>query len=217
MGKLLIDRKNYDEADVLFKKALQIDARSAAAHVGLATINADLYHNYAGAQDELKKALTLDDKLAVAHEKLGVLLYRNMNRPSDGKIELEAAIANDPGSAEAHFQLGMLAAETGKAKGEDALNELEKAVSLAPNNAVYETKLGWWLSQNYHKFNEAQEHYRRAIEINSGCSEAHLKLGLLLIDKFGMRKSGDDELRIAYQQNPDNPEIKAAFTRFVGK
>jgi Tfp pilus assembly protein PilF len=217
LGNLLLARKSYDEADVLFKKALALDARDAGAHVGLATINAELYHNYTGAQDELKKALTLNDKLAIAHEKMGEILYRNMNRPSDGKIELEQAIAIDPNLAEAHFQLGMLLAEAFKAKADDALAELQKAVTLEPNSSRYETKLGWWQSQNFHEFKDAEKHYRRAIEINNSYSEAHLKLGMLMVEKFGMRKSGDEELRIAYQQDPNDPEIKAAFARFVGK
>jgi hypothetical protein len=53
--------------------------------------------------------------------------------------------------------------------------------------------------------------------LNNGCSEAHLKMGVLLIERFGMRKTGDDELRIAYQQDPADPDIKAAFVRYVGK
>jgi Tfp pilus assembly protein PilF len=217
LGNLLLEKKSYDDADVLFKKALSLDARDAAAHVGLAKINAELYHNYVGAQDELKKALNLNDKLASAHEKMGEILYRNMNRPSDGKIELEKAIAIDPNVAEAHFQLGMLLAESFKAKADDALAQLQKAVSLEPNSARYETKLGWWQSLNFHEFKDAEKHYRRAIEISSSYSEAHLRLGLLMVEKFGMRKSGDEELRIAYQQDPTDPEIKAAFARFVGK
>jgi protein O-mannosyl-transferase len=217
LANLLLTRKNFEEADVLFKKALTLDARSAEAHVGLASINADLYHNYAGAQDELKKALTLNSKLAIAHERMGVILWRNLNRPSDAKIELDASIAGNPNDAEAHFQLGMLIAETLKAKADQARAELEKAVSLAPTNSLYETKLGWWLAQNFKMYKEAETHYHHAIELNNGCSEAHLKMGVLLIERFGMRKTGDDELRIAYQQDPNDPDIKAAFVRYVGK
>ncbi len=217
LGNLLLAKKSYDDADVLFKKALAIDMRNAEAHVGLAIINAELYHNYAGAQDELKKALTFNDKLASAHEKMGEILYRNMNRPSDGKVELEKAIAIDPNLSESHFQLGMLLADAYKAKADEALTELQKAASLDPNSARFETKLGWWQSQNFHEFKDAEKHYRRAIELNNSCSEAHFRLGLLMVEKFGMRKSGDEELRIAYQQDPNDPEIKAAFARFVGK
>jgi tetratricopeptide (TPR) repeat protein len=217
LANLLLSRKNYEEADALFKKALTLDGRSAEAHVGLASINAELYHNYAGAQDELKKALTLNSKLAKAHEKMGVILWQNLSRPSDAKIELDASIAGDPNDAEAHYQLGMLIAEAFKSKADQARAELEKAVSLAPSNATYETKLAWWLAQNYKLYKEAEAHYRHAIELNNGCSEAHLKLGVMLIERFGMRKSGDDELRIAYQQDPNDPDIKAAFLRYVGK
>ncbi|HEY9682421.1 MAG TPA: tetratricopeptide repeat protein [Oculatellaceae cyanobacterium] len=216
-GKLLLAAKNYDEADVMFKKALEQDGRCAEARVGLATIFADLYHNYTGAQDELMKALNLNDKLSSAHEKLGEVYYHNMNRPSDAKLEFSAAIACDPSNAEAHFQLGMLLAQTEKTKAEEAQSEIEKAIKLNSENAIYETKLGWIKETFFKSHKEAEEHYKRAIALSSTCSEAHFRLGMLMIEKFGLRKSGSEELRIAYQQNPNDPEIKAAFLRFVGK
>jgi tetratricopeptide (TPR) repeat protein len=217
LGKLYLIEKNYDEADPLFKKCLDLDGRCAEARVGLATIFADLYHNYSGAQDELKKALTLNDKLASAHVKLGEVYYHNLNRPSDAKLEFDAAIASDPNNAEAHYELGMLLAQTNKLKADDALKEIQKAAELNPKKAIYEAKLGWLQETFYKEHKKAEEHYRKAIELNNTCSEAHFHLGMLMIEKFGLRKGGSEEVRIAYQQNPDDPEIKAAFSRFVGK
>lgn len=217
LGKLFLIEKNYDEADPLFKKCLDLDGRCAEARVGLATIFADLYHNYSGAQDELKKALTLNDKLASAHVKLGEVYYHNLNRPSDAKLEFDAAIASDPNNAEAHYELGMLLAQTNKLKADDALKEIQKAAELNPKKAIYEAKLGWLQETFYKEHKKAEEHYRKAIELNNTCSEAHFHLGMLMIEKFGLRKGGSEEVRIAYQQNPDDPEIKAAFSRFVGK
>ena len=217
LGKLLLIDKNYDEADPLFKKCLDLDLRCAEARVGLATIFADLYHNYAGAQDELKKALTLNDKLSSAHEKLGEVYYHNMNRPSDARLEFDAAIAGDPNNADAHYELGMLLAQTNKLKCDEAMKEVQKAADINPKNAIYEAKLGWLQETFYKEHKKAEEHYKKAIELNSTCSEAHFRLGMLMIEKFGMRKGGSEEVRIAYQQNPNDPDIKAAFFRFVGK
>ena len=217
LGNLLLAQKNYDEADPLFKKCLDLDGRCAEARVGLATIYADLYHNYQGAQDELKKALTVNDKLSSAHEKLGEIYYHNLNRPSDGKLEFDAAIACDPNNADAHYELGMLLAQTNKLKADEAMKEVQKAAELNPKAAIYEAKLGWLQETFYKEHKKAEEHYRKAIELNSTCSEAHFRLGMLMIEKFGLRKGGSEEVRIAYQQNPADPEIKAAFFRFVGK
>jgi tetratricopeptide (TPR) repeat protein len=217
LGKLFLLEKNYDEADPLFKKCLDIDGRCAEARVGLASIYADLYHNYTGAQDELRKALNVNSKLVSAHVKLGEIYYHNLNRPSDARVEFDAAIASDPNNAEAHYELGMLIAQTNKAKADDALREIQKAAELNPKNANYEAKLGWLQETFYKEHKKAEEHYRKAIELNSTCSEAHFRLGMLMIEKFSMRKGGAEEVRIAYQQNPNDPEIKAAFLRFVGK
>ncbi|PWU01565.1 MAG: hypothetical protein C5B53_02725 [Candidatus Melainabacteria bacterium] len=219
LGNLLITyNKAFDEADSQFKKALAADPRNAEAHVGLSRINALLYHNYSGAEEELKKALAIDRNLASAHLNLGILFYENMNRASEAKSELEAAIKTQPGNGEAHYYLGMVLAAGGtESSASQAHDELVKALALSPQTALYETKLGWLLAQSFKNYKEAEGHYRNAIQLNNLCSEAHYRLGLLLIEKLGMRKSGDEELRTAYEQNPSDPQIKAAFTRYVGK
>jgi len=219
LGNLLITYNNaFDEADGQFKKALSLNPRCAQAHVGLAKIDANLYHNYAGAEEELKKALVIDKQLLSAALNLGILYYQNMNRVSEAKTQLEAAIKYDPDCAEAHYFLALVLAQDGKAtESTEVLAELNKALALDPQNALYETKIGWFLAHSSKRYKEAEAHYRKAIEVNNNLSEAHYLLALLLIEKLGMRKSGDIELRKAYEQEPTNPQIKAAFLRYVGK
>lgn len=219
LGNLLITyNKAFDEADAQFKKAIASDPRNAEAHVGLARISALLYHNYSAAEQELRKALAIDSELPSARINLGMLFYQNMNRLGEAKAEFEAAIKAQPNNAEAHYHLGMvLAAGNTEAASQQALAELEKALSLDAQNALYETKLGWLLARSFKKYKEAESHYRKAIELNNALPEAHYLLGLLLVEKLGMRKSGDEELRTAYEQNPSDPQIKAAFSRYVGK
>src|SRR5262249_17530052 len=148
------------EADSQFKQALTIDPRNAEAHVGLSRINALLYHNYGGAEEELRKALAIDRDLPSAHLNFGILFYENMNRTSEAKTELEAAIKAQPGNAEAHYYLGMvLAAGGSESSASQARDELVKALALSPQTALYETKFGWLLAQSFKNYREAEGHY----------------------------------------------------------
>jgi tetratricopeptide (TPR) repeat protein len=177
-----------------------------------------LYHNYSGAEEELKKALAIDNKLPSALLNLGIIYYQNMNRVGEAKVQLLKAIELDPKSAEAHYHLGLiLAEEKNNNVPDEALAELKTASVLDPQNALYQAKIGWLLARSFKQYKEAESYYRKAIELNNGLSEAHFLLGQLLVEKLGMRKSGDEELRIAHEQNPNDPQIKAAFGRYVGK
>jgi len=98
---------------------------------------------------------------------------------------------------------------------DDALAHFKKAVELAPQISQYKTKLGWVLLSRYKDSPGAKDLFKGAIESNIADSEAHYRLGLLLIDK-GERKSGESELKIAHEQNPRDSEIEAAYSRYVG-
>lgn len=216
-GNLLIDRRQvYDEADNQFRKALQSNPKNALAHLGLARVKSELYKDYAGCEAELKKAIVLDPKLSQAYDMIGDVMWKGLGRYADAKQSYRKAIEVDPENASAHYHLAVLMLERMKENSPEAvLDELQKAVKFGPGVSVYQTKLGWVLQTYLKKFKEAEAAYRKAIEINIADSEAHLRLGLLLIEKFGQRKLGERELRTAQEQNPGSPEVKDAFERYV--
>ena len=86
---------------------------------------------------------------------------------------------------------------------------------MVPTNSLYRTKIGYVEQQYLKKYKEAEQDYRKAIELNLADAEAHYRLGMLLIEKFGQRRGGEQELRTAYEQNSGDAEIKAAYERFV--
>src|SRR5437899_11331920 len=70
-GRLLHERFNNAEAVNLFNEALQRDAKSGEAYVGLALVSADGFDGKARAY--ATKALELDPKLVEAHEAMANL------------------------------------------------------------------------------------------------------------------------------------------------
>lgn len=216
LGDLLIARKAiYDEAFDQYKKAFQINPKNAMALVGTARIYAELYKDYTGAEREFKKAITIDPNLALAYNLLGQLYQKNMGRWVEAKQSYEKAIQIKPDYANAHYNLAMLLLERIKEnKPETVLAELKKAQEGDPLVSAYHTKAGYVQQTYFKKIPEAQAEYNKAIEIQVADSEAHMRLGLLLIEKLSQRKAGERELRTAHEQAPDNHEIKAAFERF---
>jgi tetratricopeptide (TPR) repeat protein len=216
LGDLLVlRRKVYDEAFDQYKKALASNPRNALALLGIARIDTELYKDYAAAESDLKKALVLDPNLVQAYNLLGLVYDRNMGRYVEGKQSFEKAIEINPQYAEAHYNLALLLMERNKeASAPLILNHLRKAIECDPSVARYHTKTGYVLQTLFKKYQEAQAEYSKAIELNLADSEAHLRLGLLLVEKLGQRKAGSAELRTAFEQHPEDAEIKAAYDRF---
>jgi tetratricopeptide (TPR) repeat protein len=218
LGDLLIKTRHaYDDADPLYKKALENNPKNAGAYIGLATISGDLLKDYLSAQQNFSKAITLlDNKSSHAHDLLGQLFENKLNRLAEARKEYESAIALEPNNAMAQYHLGMLLLATGKPKvaPDDALVHFKKAAELAPEVSLFKTKLGWVLLTRYKDPQTARELFTKAIEANIADSEAHYRLGMLLIDK-GERKAGENELKTAHQQDPRDSEIDAAFSRFA--
>lgn len=219
LGDLLITQHGaYSDADTLFKRALQLNPRNANALIGLSRISDELMKDYAGADQYLRKAIILLDKQSShAHDLLGVLLKQKLHRIAEAQKEFETALELDPKNAAANFHYGMLLLETAKPKvaPDKALAHLKAACTYDPSNSIYWTKLGYVSLSSYKDHKTAMENFRKAIDLNLGDSEAHYRLGMLLIEKYGERKSGEKELKTAREQNPKDKEIETAFTRYV--
>ncbi|MBX9690533.1 MAG: tetratricopeptide repeat protein [Candidatus Obscuribacterales bacterium] len=213
---LILQRSVYDEAYDQFKKALATNPRNAMAQVGIARIKAELYRDFPGAETDIKKALTLDPNLVLAYNLLGQLYQKNMGRYAEAKQSYEKALQIDPKYAEAHYQLAMLLLERPKENPPILiLDHLKKAAEADGSKSRYHTRIGYVQQTFFKKYTEAQEEYNKAIAINLADSEAHNRLGLLLIEKFGQRKAGEKEIRTAHEQDPNNPDIRAAYERYV--
>ena len=212
---LILRRGIYDEAFDQYKKAFAINPKNAMSLVGMARISAELYKNFPQAELEFRKAITIDPNLALAYNLLGQLYQKDMGRYVEAKQAYEKAIQLKPNYASAHYNLAMLLMERSKENNPQLiLDQLKKATESDPSVSIYHTKTGYMLQTYFKKIPEAQAEYNKAIELNVADSEAHLRLGLLLIEKLGQRKAGERELRTAHEQSPDNHEIKTAFDRF---
>lgn len=210
---LLTYKKIYNESDDLYKRALKVNLKNASAHLGIARVQELLFKNYKGAEEEIRAALAIDPRFSLAHERLGVLLEK-LGKPGDARLAYQAAIDTDPDNAQANYLLAILAWEQFH-NGQEAKKLLERATALQPLNSTYLTAMGKWTVTEGKQYKDAEKLLRKATEINFADTEAHYQLGMLLIEKLGARKAGEAELKTAYEQDPEDKLVKAAYSRFV--
>lgn len=218
LADLLVEhRKIYDESNELYLKALKLNPKNAEAHFGLATIKERLFKDPHGAEAELRAALAISPKFAAAHDALGQVQEKFQGKLGDARESYKLALAADPSYAPALYHLGLINWQ--KFKAEKKLNEakadLEKACALDPKTSTYTTALACLLSTEFKDHKKAKELLEQSTKVNYADSDAHYRLGMLLIEKFGQRKAGEQEIKTAYEQNPNDKDIKAAYERFV--
>ena len=99
------DPTTFDDAEALYKKAIDLDPQLAIAYTNLGNIRFRR-GDEPGAEVLYRKALELDERQPEAHYNLGyVMLERGF--ASRAVTYFEAAIKSDPRFADAHFNLAM--------------------------------------------------------------------------------------------------------------
>jgi tetratricopeptide (TPR) repeat protein len=133
IGGLNLRKKDYDAAEVAYKKALEVAPNSADAYNGLATVyNAQKKFDLAAeasAQAQKMGAAAPGGASASSVFNQGVIAW-NASKIPDAKKAFEEAIKLDPKLADAHYWLGM--ANLNEGKMPDAAKSFEEYLKLAP-------------------------------------------------------------------------------------
>jgi tetratricopeptide (TPR) repeat protein len=138
LGNLLARTNRLDEAEVLFKQAVALDADLPRPYEGLGFV-AMRRNRFDEALEQFKRAATRGSKNYLAH----YYYAETLQRQAFGKMtpgfaqqiaeELNTSIKLMPGFAPAYYQLGYLSLTTGE-KMKEATELLKIAIRLAPQN-----------------------------------------------------------------------------------
>jgi tetratricopeptide (TPR) repeat protein len=148
IGYAYAQKKDYDNAETNYKKAIELKADYSDAYAGLASIyNAQRKFDQAAAASS--KVAELSSTLGAAGGaggggadalfNQGVVLW-NGGKVADAKKAWEGAIAANPNHSEAHYQLGMALVNEGNLAG--ATTEFETYLKLAPDGPNAATAKG---------------------------------------------------------------------------
>ncbi|MBI4703065.1 MAG: tetratricopeptide repeat protein [Deltaproteobacteria bacterium] len=122
------DPDTMDEAEALYRKALEIDPWLAIAYTNLGNIR---YRRADDAQAEelYRRALDLERGQPEAQYNLGYMMLHR-GQPAEAIVFFEGAIAADPRFADAHFNLAMACEQAGEV--ERARGGWERYLALEP-------------------------------------------------------------------------------------
>lgn len=132
LGDIYARQKQNEPSEAAFKKAIEINPKSAAAWDGLAALynstnRLDLAADAAAKAMELHGADGGGD--ATSAYNTGAIMM-NSGKVAEAKVQFQRAIQLDPTMAEAHFQLGMTFINEGNVA--EAIKSLDQYLALAP-------------------------------------------------------------------------------------
>ncbi len=171
------------------------------ADPALAAARAAMDHkDYAEAVRSYKEYLAKKPDDAEAHFDLGNA-YASLKQAADAKTEYEKAISLDPKLDAAYVNLGITLMDSDPAA---AVEPLQKAAALLPNEARPQFLLGWAYERSG-KAPLAIEHYRAAEKLDEKNSDIHFALGRVLLTS-NQPAEAETEFRAAIASDPSNAQ-----------
>ena len=176
-GVILKNLGKLKEAEITYRKAIEIKTDYAEAHNNLGNILKDL-GKLKEAELSTRKAIQIKTDYAEAHYNLGNIL-KDLGKQQEAEITYRKAIEIKTDYAEAHNNLGNILRDLGKLQKAEL--STRKAIQIKTDYAEAHNNLGNIL-RDLGKLQEAELSTRKAIQLNPDLDEAHNNLGTILID-----------------------------------
>jgi len=191
------NKGKFREAEIGYKKLIELKPDYAEAHNNLAVIRKEL-----GRLDEaeisFKKAIKLKPDYADAHYNLGIIL-QELNRVDEAEINYKKAIKLKPDYVQAYNNLGNTLKDL--ERFDEAITYYKKVIELDPKNLIAHNNLGVTLIE-LSRLDEAELSLKKAIEIKPDFVEPHNNLGLCLA-KLAKLDEAEISFKKAIKLKPD--------------
>jgi tetratricopeptide (TPR) repeat protein len=174
-GLQALDRRDYQQAQLIFSKLAAADPKDYAALFNLALAETGLRQDQAAAE-HYNQVLALKPHLYEAELNLGILCLRD-HRPADALPLLHDAAQQKPQQARAQRYLGDCLLATNDLPG--AADAYQAALRDDPKMAAAELGLGQALLQQG-KLDEATPHYKQAVALEPALQSYELELAAAL-------------------------------------
>ena len=174
-GNEYLMANDWEGAERMYRKALQIKPQSAEAHHSLAVVLATR-GRVEEAVTHYRKALEVEPRHVQAHYGLGTALA-GCGRFDEALPHFRQALEIEPNNVRAHVSFGDALAGHGQI--DEAVAHYRKALEVQPDDADANDNLGLALAGRG-QIDEAVAHYRKALEVKPDYAAAHNNLGLAL-------------------------------------
>jgi tetratricopeptide (TPR) repeat protein len=210
-GEAYLKDRNWQEASIEFRNAIQIDDNLAAAHWGLAQAYEQL--GRAGEYiEELQRAVKLDPNNMAARLKLangylyGYSAQKNPELLAEAERLANEIVAHDAKNPDGQILLANVMYFNDPSHPEEAEKKIEYAITLDPQRV--ESYMG--LAKFYLQTNrqaDAEATYKKAISINDRASLAHVEYGKFLVNT-GRSQQAEAEFIKAAEVDPENRDVR---------
>jgi tetratricopeptide (TPR) repeat protein len=141
LAKALIAKRQPDPALAELQKAVELDPANAEGQYQLGFVNHVIKRNAAAALGPYEKAVAADPTNTTYRTNLGAVLTE-LKQPDRAVAELQKVVET-PGYGRPEAWIYMGQAHIAAKRFKEALEPLNKAAAVAPNNAQVEAYLGW--------------------------------------------------------------------------
>ncbi len=205
-GKHYEDEGKLREAVIQFSNALKVDKNYAPAHYELAKTYLQLGSIVAGYQ-ELQRTVALAPSNLQARLDLGNMLLAG-GVPDRAKEQADAILAAQPNNADGYALMSRIALK----KGDHALalEDIQKAISLNPNDSKLHTSLGLIESLTPDTRTQGQAELEKAVSLDAKNPNARLALAGILASKGDLGGSVQ-QVQAAVQASPKELQPRVAL------
>ena len=165
--KILLTESEFEKAEILLKKIIEIDPTHYKAHINIGVIYAKL-NKLRDAEKYFIKAIELEPDYELAYFNLGTTKNK-LGKTEEAENNFKKAIEINPNYVEAYSNLGHLYIDTDNLDSAETC--LKKAINLKPNFSEAYYNLGLTQSKKL-RYDLAELSYKKAIEFKPNFIEA---------------------------------------------
>ncbi|MFV0473751.1 MAG: tetratricopeptide repeat protein [Pikeienuella sp.] len=210
-GRTLVEEGAFEKATLEFRNALEIDANSLAAHLGMAGIY-EKQRNYPAMMAHLNKIIEIDPKNAEAQVKLGQMAMLS-GQMEEALAKADAVIKDEPNNVGALVLKAGVSLRAGDSA--TALEYARRAIELEPDNTTaHAVLIGERLKE---------QDLPGALAIADDITKrVPTDLGVALVKVQVLEQMGDDDavgayLEVVVKQFPDQLALRTSLSRWHAK
>ena len=162
-------------------------------------------HLYSDLSTRASQRLLMTAPASPQAHKLNAEVLEMQEKPNEAVEEYRRVLSLNPKATEIHYRIGqlLLAGQRGPSTVDDAQREFEEELKIDPSNAAAEYELGEMAREARH-WDQAIEHFGRAVRLESQFTEALIGLGKSLVSA-GRAQEAVAPLEKAVKLEPQNP------------
>ena len=201
-GKQYAKKGKYAEARIQYRKALQLDPGLGDAYYELGLADSAL-QSWGDALAAFQQAYELEPQRLDVGLQLGHL-YAAASEFGAAKDVADSLLQKNPNSADAHLLLGDILIR--QQNSEQALRAFMKVAELAPKDPSSFERVAL-VEASMRRYTDADQHLRKAIEIDPSFVEAYLNLSIL----YRFQHQTEQAVRVLQQALDRNSDAVALY------